>query len=139
MTEEQQSGALESGSLAGKRVLLIDDTEDARRLMRFVLQLADAEVVESATAVNILELAQQEKPDIIIMDVHMPEVDGLAATRLLRADAATRAIPIIVVSASAMLHEREKAQQAGCDGFIAKPIDALNFAHEVAGFLRFDG
>lgn len=125
-------------SLAGKRVLLIEDTDDARRLMRYVLQMDDAEVIELAEATHIIEVAQQERPDLIIMDVHMPGMDGLTATRQLRAEESTREIPIVVVSASAMRHEREEAKEAGCDGFITKPIDVLTFARDVAQFLRLD-
>ena len=130
MSEDHQS------SLAGRRILLIDDTDDARRLLRYVLQLADAEVMEFANALEVLETAQREKPDLILMDVHMAGLDGLTATRQLRAHEATQGIPIVIVSASAMPQDREEARQAGSDGFIAKPIDVLTFAHEVAQFLR---
>jgi CheY-like chemotaxis protein len=129
-------GEANQNSLAGRRILLIDDTDDARRLLRYVLQLADAEILEFAGATNVLEIAQREQPDLILMDVHMPGLDGLSATRQLRAHEATRNIPIVIVSASAMPQDREAASEAGCDGFIAKPIDVLTFAHEVAQFLR---
>ena len=128
----------ENSLLAGRRILLLEDTEDARRLMRFVLQMADAEVREEADALNVVAIAKSEQPDLILMDVHMPGMDGLTATRLLRADPETRAIPIIIVSASAMKHERDEATTAGCDGFITKPIDVTTFAADVARFLRPD-
>lgn len=125
-----------TSSLAGRLVLLIDDTEDARRLMRFVMQLADANVIEAADALNAVETAKREKPDLIIMDVHMPGLDGLSATRLLRADEATHEIPIVIVTASAMKHERDEATAAGCDGFITKPIDVTTFVRDISQFLR---
>lgn len=138
MSEGMSEGSSETtqNSLAGRRIVLVDDTDDARRLLRYVLQLADAEVLEFAEATNIMETAQREKPDLILMDVHMPGLDGLTATRQLRAHELTRDIPIIIVSASAMPHDQDAAHQAGCDGFIAKPIDVLTFAHEVAQFVR---
>lgn len=123
-------------SLAGRLVFLIDDTEDARRLMRFVIQLADAEVIEAADAMHAVEIAKREKPDLIIMDVHMPGLDGLDATRLLREDPQTRDIPVVIVTASAMTHEREEATAAGCDGFITKPIDVTTFVRDISQFLR---
>jgi two-component system cell cycle response regulator DivK len=129
-------GESNQNSLAGRRILLVDDTDDARRLLRYVLQLADAEILEFSGATDVLEVAQREKPDLILMDVHMPGLDGLSATRQLRAHEPTRNIPIVIVSASAMPQDREAASQAGCDGFIAKPIDVMTFAHEVAQFLR---
>lgn len=130
------TGEANQNSLTGRRILLIDDTEDARRLLRYVLQLADAEVFEFAEATGVLEVAESERPDLILMDVHMPGLDGLSATRQLRAHETTRHIPIVIVSASAMPQDREAARQAGCDGFIAKPIDVLTFAQEVAQFLH---
>ncbi len=123
-------------SLAGRRIFLIEDTEDARRLMRFVLQMADAEVIEEASATDVVAIAKSEQPDLILMDVHMPGINGLTATRLLRAEAETREIPIVIVTASAMKHERDEAKAAGCDGFMTKPIDVTTFARDVAQFLR---
>ena len=122
--------------LAGRRILLIDDTDDARRLVRYVLQLADAEVLEFSEATDVIAITLREKPDLILMDVHMAGIDGLTATRLLRENEEVKDIPIVIVSASAMIHDQEEAQRAGCDGFMAKPIDVMTFAHDVAQFLR---
>lgn len=125
----------ESG-LAGRRVLIVEDTEDSRRLLRFVLQFADAEVLEAADAETGIEIARREVPDLIVMDVHMPGIDGLSAVRYLRADEITHDITIVVVSASAMKSDEEKARAAGCDGFMPKPIDSLTFARDIAQYLR---
>ena len=123
-------------ALAGKRILIIEDTEENMRLFNAILRLEDAQVIEADLARVGIEIATREQPDLIVMDLQMPGVDGLTATRLLRADPRTREIPIVVITASAMNEDKKRAFEAGCDGYITKPVDPLTFGPQLAAFLR---
>ena len=125
----------QNSPLAGKRVLVIEDTIENLRLFRAILQLEDAQVLEASQARVGIEIAQRELPDVILMDMQMPELDGLSATRLLRSDALTRHIPIIMITASAMHEDRQRALDAGCSGYITKPVEPMNFGRQIAGFM----
>jgi two-component system cell cycle response regulator DivK len=125
-------------SLQGRRILVIEDTEQNMRLFRAILQMEGAEVLEADGARVGIAMAEREHPDVILMDIQMPDMDGLAATRLLRSRAVTRDIPIIAVTASVMDEERDKTFEAGCDGFISKPIDPDIFGSQVAAYLRLN-
>jgi len=129
----------EAGALAGARVLIIEDTPQNLRLFRAVLRLEGAEVLEADRAAAGIEIAGRERPDIILMDIQMPEMDGLEATRRLRRDEATRAIPIIAVTASVLDADRHHIIAAGCDGYIPKPIDPARFGGQIAAYLRGSG
>lgn len=123
-------------ALAGKRILIIEDTEENMRLFNAILRLEDAQIIEADLARVGIEIATREQPDLIVMDLQMPGVDGLTATRLLRADPRTEQIPIVVITASAMSEDKKRAFEAGCDGYITKPIDPLIFGQQLAAFLR---
>lgn len=122
--------------LAGRRVLVVEDNHENMRLFRAVLRLEGADVLEAEAAMIGVEMARRERPHIILMDIHMPGVDGLTATRLLRADEQTRSIPIVAVTASVMEKDREKTMEAGCDGLIPKPIDPHTFGRQLAEFIK---
>ena len=123
-------------ALEGKRVLVIEDTAENMRLFRAVLKLEGVEVLEAESAPVGIEIAARESPDLILMDIQMPEMDGLTATRLLRAEPKTAHIPIVAVTASVTEKDRSKTLEAGCDGHIPKPIDPSIFGQQLAGFLR---
>jgi two-component system cell cycle response regulator DivK len=123
-------------TLQGRRVLIIEDTEQNMRLFRAILRMEGAEVLEATGARVGIEIAEREHPDVILMDIQMPDMDGLAATRLLRSQAVTRDIPIIAVTASVMDEERDNTFGAGCDGFISKPINPDSFGSQIAAYLR---
>lgn len=125
-------------TLAGKRILIIEDTEENMRLFNAILKLEDAHVLKADLARVGIEIATREQPDLIVMDMQMPGVDGLTATRLLRADPRTQEIPIVIITASAMSEDKKRAFDAGCDGYITKPIDPLSFGSQLAVFLRTD-
>lgn len=122
--------------LRGRRVLVVEDVVENLRLFRAILNLEGAQIFEAEEAVVGIAIAQRERPDIILMDLQMPGMDGLAATRLLRADPQTQSIPIIVLTASAMDEDRRRAREAGCDGYITKPIDPADFVRQIADFLE---
>jgi signal transduction histidine kinase/DNA-binding response OmpR family regulator len=106
----------------GASVLVVDDNEANRRVVRALTAPAGYHVVEAESAEAGLALARRERPDVVLMDVRMPDVDGLEATRRLRADEATRDIPVVAVSAQAMIGDRERALDAGCIAYVTKPI-----------------
>jgi two-component system cell cycle response regulator DivK len=118
-----------------KRVLYIEDRPDNRGLVRRVLMAEGIEVLEAATADDGISLAVQHLPDLILMDINMPGKDGLTATQELRANPALAHIPIIALTANVMKGDRERTLEAGCDGYIPKPIDVDKFPAEVMNFI----
>ncbi len=122
--------------LEGKRVLVVEDTPENLRLFRAILGLEKAVVIEAERAQDGIDLAHSESPDVILMDMQMPEMDGLTATRLLRADPETAEIPIVVITASAMREDRQRAFDAGCSGYITKPVDPASLVKQIVSFLN---
>ena len=105
-----------------KRILLVEDQEDARRIIRDLLSANGYSLVEATTGEDGLKLAQSERPDLILMDIQLPGMDGYEVTRLIKADPALRRIPIIAVTSYALSGDDQKAAAAGCDGYVAKPF-----------------
>ena len=114
------------------RVLVVEDNPANMTLATFLLQSAGHTVVTAANAEIGLMLARAEQPDLILMDIQLPGMDGLEATGLLKADAATRAIPVVAFTALAMKGDEERIRAAGCDGYIAKPMRYKDFLATVA-------
>jgi CheY-like chemotaxis protein len=125
--------------MAGERILLVEDNSQNRRLAEFLLKSRGYMVYEATTGQEALELARTLLPDLILMDLRLPGMDGLTATKILKADDLTRRIPVIAMTAFAMQGDREKALKAGCDAYITKPIDARNFAATVTQYLKAIG
>ncbi|PQV63763.1 two-component system, cell cycle response regulator DivK [Abditibacterium utsteinense] len=123
-------------SLSQKRILVIEDNVENLRLFRAILQLENALISEAERAEKGIEIARREQPHVILMDMQMPGMDGLTATRLLRADPLTCHIPIIVITASAMHEDRLRAAEAGCSGYISKPVDPVSLARQIANFIN---
>ena len=118
-----------------KRILLVEDHEDNRNIYRTILEHYGYQVVIAMDGQSGIRLAREEQPDLILMDLSIPVVDGWEATRQLKGDAATRAIPVIALSAHALEEDRLRARQAGCDGYLAKPVEPKKVLAEVARFL----
>jgi two-component system cell cycle response regulator DivK len=118
-----------------KRVLYIEDRPDNRGLVRRVLMAEGIEVIEAANADDGISLAIQHLPDLILMDINMPGKDGLTATQELRANPDLEHIPIIALTANVMKGDRERTLEAGCDGYIPKPIDVDRFPTEILNFI----
>ena len=114
------------------RVLVIEDNPDNMLLTVILLESVGHVVLPAIDAEAGLALARKERPDLILMDVQLPGMDGLAATALLKADEATRAIPVIALTALAMKGDEERIRAAGCDGYIAKPMAYQNFLATIA-------
>jgi two-component system, cell cycle response regulator DivK len=108
------------------RILVIEDNAANMRLATFVLESAGHVVLGAADAEIGLTVARAELPDLILMDIQLPGMDGLQAAALLKADPVTRAIPIIALTALAMKGDEERIRAAGCDDYIAKPLDYKN-------------
>jgi len=117
-------------------VLLVEDNVHNRRIFQGVLSHAGFEVVEAEDGARALELVRQSRPDLILMDLSIPVVDGWECTRRLKADEATRAIPIIALTAHAMSGDEDRARAAGCDGYLTKPISPKRVVEEVRRVLR---
>jgi CheY-like chemotaxis protein len=105
------------------RILLVEDNELNRDMLKRRLTHRGHEVILAANGRQGIEVARSEKPDLVLMDLSLPEMDGWQATRLLKNDAGTCAIPVVALTAHAMLGDREKALEAGCDDFATKPVD----------------
>lgn len=116
-------------------VLVVDDNEAGQLLVTTVLELEGFEVDGAGTSAEVLQRVRERAPDLILMDVQLPGQDGLSLTRLLKADPATAAIPIIALTAYAMPGDREQAIAAGCVGYITKPIDTRSLGSQVRRLL----
>ncbi len=118
-----------------KKILVVEDNEDNLYLIKFILQKSGYKVIEARSGAEGVELAVQEKPDLIIMDVQLPDINGLEATRKIRASEADGEIPIVALTSYAMVGDRERFLAAGCTGYIEKPINPQTFLVEIEKFL----
>jgi two-component system cell cycle response regulator DivK len=122
--------------MAADPVLIVDDNPVNLRLTEVVLKGARHEVHTARDAESALEAVASIRPGLILMDIQLPGMDGLELTRRLRADPDTRDIVIVATSAYAMASDKRKAREAGCDGYIVKPIDVRTLPETVSGYLR---
>ena len=118
------------------RILLVEDNPANQMLASAVLERDGFEVTIAESADDAQAAILRQKPDLILMDVQLPEMDGLSFTRQLKADPATSSITVIAMTAHAMLGDREDAIAAGCAGYISKPIDTRTLGEQVRGFLQ---
>jgi two-component system cell cycle response regulator DivK len=120
------------------RILYIEDNADNRMLVRRVLMASSAsfEVIEADNAITGIAMAQADPPDLILMDLSMPEMDGLTATQHIRTIPKLNRVPIVALTANAMEGDRDRTLNAGCDGYISKPIDIDRFPEEVLNYVR---
>jgi two-component system cell cycle response regulator DivK len=109
------------------KILIVEDNAANMRLVVFLLETAGHEVLSTTDAESGLAVARSEQPQLILMDLQLPGMDGLEATRVLKRDEATRGIPVIALTALAMKGDEERIRAAGCDGYLAKPIDYQEF------------
>jgi two-component system, cell cycle response regulator DivK len=115
-----------------KKILLVEDNPVNRRLAVFLLRSQGYQVREATSAQEAFDMLEKERADLVVMDIQLPGMDGLAATRKLKEQPATADIPVIAVTSYAMKGDREKALAAGCAGYVTKPIDKNTFIQEVA-------
>jgi len=114
------------------RILVIEDNADNMFLTAMLLESAGHTVISAIDAETGLTLARAESPDLILMDIQLPGMDGLAATAILKQDPSTRAVPVLALTALAMKGDEERIRAAGCDGYIAKPIGIQAFLATIA-------
>jgi two-component system cell cycle response regulator DivK len=119
-------------------ILVVEDSALNRKLVETVLKPHGYRVILAENGQDGVEVALREKPDLILMDVMMPVMNGYEATQQIKRQSDMAAVPIVALTASAMPHERERAMQAGCDGYITKPIDTRAFLGQVKEFLQRD-
>jgi two-component system cell cycle response regulator DivK len=117
------------------RILVVEDNPANLRLATFLLQSAGHDVLSATDAEAGLTMAREEQPNLILMDIQLPGMDGLAACAQLKGDEATRAIPVIALTALAMKGDEERIRAAGCDGYIAKPMRYQEFLATIAAQL----
>ncbi|MBC8098814.1 MAG: response regulator [Armatimonadetes bacterium] len=121
--------------MTNKRILVVEDNKDNMTLIVDVLSSLDYTVLQAVDGELGLEMAQTEHPDLILMDLSLPRMDGWTATKHLKADDKLKAIPVIALTAHAMVGDRERALEAGCDDYLSKPIDLPELAKKLLQYL----
>lgn len=122
-----------------KLVLIVEDNDLNMKLFRDLLQAHGHRTVHTAEGMEVQDLVKKHKPDLIIMDIQLPEISGLEITKMLKANPAHKHIPIIAVTAFAMKGDKEKIRAGGCDAYLAKPISVTDFVATVNKFLELTG
>jgi two-component system cell cycle response regulator DivK len=117
-------------------ILIVEDNDKNLKLVRDVLQVKGYETLEAGTAEDGLELARARAPDLILMDIQLPGMNGIDALKALRAEPATAAIPVVAITASVMQQDRQEIMRAGFNGFIEKPINLRKFLDTVQQTLK---
>jgi two-component system, cell cycle response regulator DivK len=119
-----------------KRILVVEDQPDSRQIIRDMLALTDYEITEAENGEEALAAITKLRPDLILMDVQMPIMDGYTATRRIKADTALRSIPIIAVTSYALSGEEKKARAAGCDDYVPKPFSPRELVAKIRDYLE---
>jgi two-component system, cell cycle response regulator DivK len=119
-----------------KRILVVEDQEDNRRILRDLLTSVGYQIMEAEDGESGITAAKAQRPDLILMDIQMPIMDGYEATRQIKANPELRAIPIIVVTSYALSGDEDKARAAGCDDYIAKPYSPRQMLAKIKEHLR---
>ncbi len=118
-----------------KHVLIVEDNELNMKLFNDLLEANGYGTIQTRSGVEAVELTRKHKPDLILMDIQLPEVSGLEVIRWLKDDEATRHIPVIAVTAFAMKGDEEKIRQGGCEAYLSKPISVVKFLETVRNYL----
>ena len=125
--------------MSGERVLIVEDNAMNLELATDLLEIAGYIVTQAGTGEDGIKIAREEKPDLILMDIGLPGIDGLEATKILKGEEETKGIPVIALTAHAMKGDEEKAIERGCAGYITKPIDTRAFVEKVTCFIEPSG
>jgi len=125
--------------VTGAQILLVEDNEKNMKLFRDVLRAAGYETLESTTGGRAVELAVEHEPDLVLMDVQLPDIDGVEALGRLRADERTASIPVLALTAQAMHGDRERFLAVGFDGYVSKPVDIVALVDTVKVVLKARG
>ena len=135
MTPSSESDSTRTG---GRRILLVENDALSMKLMRDVLEVHGYEVTQARNGADGLAMARVESPDLVVMDIGLPVMDGIEVTRLLKAEAASASIPVLAVTAYAMPEDEERMRGAGCDAFLTKPLKFSVFLSVVGQLLERD-
>lgn len=119
-----------------KTVLIVEDNELNMKLFRDLLEAHGINTIETDNGRNVLDLARDNKPDLILMDIQLPEISGLEVTKMLKADEELKVIPVIAITAFAMRGDEQKIREGGCEDYISKPISVPRFLEVVNSFLE---
>jgi two-component system, cell cycle response regulator DivK len=122
--------------MAEQLILVVDDNANNRKLTRDVLEFAGFGTLEASGGIEGVALAQEHAPDLVLMDIRMPDLSGTEALKLLREDSRTAEIPIVALTSSSMLGDEERFLAEGFDGYLQKPISVREFPDQVRGYLR---
>ncbi len=122
--------------MANKKILIVEDNEFNLELISDILKIRGHQIISTDNGEDAISLAKETHPDLILMDIQLPVMDGYEATRRIKSDPEFKAIPIIAVTSFAMKGDKEKVVQAGCDGYIVKPIDTRRFPQLVQEYLQ---
>jgi two-component system cell cycle response regulator DivK len=125
--------------MMGKVILVIEDQEDNRRIMRDLLTSKGYEVIEALNGLDGVNAAETHRPDLILMDIQLPGIDGYEATRRIKANPEIKKIPIIVVTSYALSGDDVKAFEAGCNAYVAKPFSPRKLLEKILEYLPEDG
>ena len=119
-----------------KTVLIVEDNELNMKLIQHLLTIGKYRVLKAGSAEEGIDLARENRPNLILMDVQLPGMDGLDATRVIKSDPATKGIPVVALTSFAMTGDEQKAFEAGCMGYITKPISTRSFLQEISVFIE---
>ena len=122
--------------MKNKAVLVIEDNELNMKLVRSLLKIGNYEILEAEDAETGMELMRKHRPDLVLMDVQLPGMSGLRATRIIKGDPAIKDIPVVALTSYAMQGDEEVATEAGCTGYITKPIDTKEFLDNLKQYIR---
>lgn len=119
-----------------KTVLIVEDNELNMKLFHDLLEAHDINTIETRNGKDVMEMARTQRPDLILMDIQLPEISGLDITKMLKADDDLKSIPVIAVTAFAMKGDEEKIRESGCEDYISKPISVVGFIDVVRKYLN---
>ncbi len=121
--------------MSKKKILVIEDNAVNMELVCDLLEMAGYDIIQAADAESGIKVADKEQPDLILMDISLPGMDGLQATRVLKQRQSARQIPVVALTAHAMKGDEDKVLEAGCNGYITKPINTREFSRQIEKFL----
>lgn len=121
-----------------KTVLIVEDNELNMKLFHDLLQANGFNTIETRNGIEALDLARQHKPDLILMDIQLPEVSGLEVTKWIKEDDELKSIPVVAVTAFAMKGDEERIREGGCEAYLSKPISVAKFLETVRHFVKGD-
>jgi CheY-like chemotaxis protein len=119
-----------------KTILVVEDNELNMKLVRGLIKIGNYSMLEAIDAESGIEQIREQRPDLVLMDIQLPGMDGLSATQIIKEDPSLKEIPIVALTSYAMQGDEEKALEAGCSGYIAKPIDTRKFLETISQYLK---